>query len=415
MNYRIELQMVELSKIIGIILIASVAGDDETWNNNSSCETSVIRINTSYSGNPDDMNNEVWCPTFNEPCYRQLDNIFNFWIGSVMHDTIGFTGILMNIVFCYVLSRKELRTVFNCLLIALAIFDSLLLMLRIIETFRRQYQLTTQVHIFLFPKVLYPLSSVTLCISIYMVVAISMERYIAVTRPISLHLEMENSKRAQVKRFLKYLLPVVLFSILFNIPKFFDVHSKHNDETERLEFHMTKFRLHPDYMIYYIGVAQLIVTVIIPFVTIIYLNASTYLIIYRRQKNQSVMNQTNENTLEMETLETHLTESGNNAALRTHLAPKQRRPALEERLYLLFMTISILFLLCHLPRSILYFYEALYAKELIACWNAVFTGFGVPLWVLQLAQISYVFLAINSSVHELNQEELCHHIACSNK
>ena len=212
---------------------------------------------------------------------------------------------------------------------------------------------------------------------------------------------MENSKRAQVKRFLKYLLPVVLFSILINIPKFFDVHSKHNDETERLEFHMTEFRLHPDYMIYYIGVAKLIVTVIIPFVTIMFLNARTYLIIYKRQKNQIVMNQINENTLEMETLETHLTESGNNTAHRTNLALKQRKRALEERLYLLFMTISILFLLCHSPRSILYFYEAFYAKELIACWNAVFAGFGVPLWVLQLAQISNVLLAINSSVNSL--------------
>ena len=137
-NYSTELKMPELSKIIGIILIVSVAGDNETWNN-SSCETSFMRINISYSGNPDDINNEVLCPIFNEPCNRHLEDIIGFWIEGVMHNIIGFTGILMNIVFCCVLSRKQLRNVFNSLLIALAIFDSFFLIFRIIDTFRTQF------------------------------------------------------------------------------------------------------------------------------------------------------------------------------------------------------------------------------------------------------------------------------------
>ena len=391
--------MLELSKIIGIILIVSVAGDDETWNNNSSCETSFIRINISYSGNPDDINNEVWCPIFNEPCYRHLDDTFGFWIEGVMHNIIGFTGIIMNIVFCCVLSRKQLRNVFNSLLIALAIFDSLFLMLRIIDTFRTQFELTTQVHIFLFPKILHPFGAVTLLVSIFMIIAISMERYIAVTRPISLHVEMSYNKGAQVKRFLKYLIPVILFSLIIEIPTFFEVEGKQNDETKRLEILITELRLHPDYMIYYVGVTKLIVTVIIPFLTIMYLNVSTYLIIHQRQKNQMVLNQTNENTLEMETVDTDLTESYNNASRQTHLAPKPSKRTLEERLYLLFMTISLLFLLCHSPRFILNFYEAVSAKELNACMKAGY--FGVPLWALHLAQISNVLLTINSSVNSL--------------
>ena len=91
------MKMVELSKIIGIILNVTVSGDNKTWNNNSSCETSAILINTSDSGN-----DEIWCPTYNDLCKRQLKDIFGFWIGGVIHNTIGFAGILMNIMFCYV-------------------------------------------------------------------------------------------------------------------------------------------------------------------------------------------------------------------------------------------------------------------------------------------------------------------------
>ena len=384
--------MLELSKIIGIILIVSVAGDDDTWNNNSSCETSFIRINISYSGNPDDINNEVWCPIFNEPCYRHLDDTFGYWIEGVMHNIIGFTGILMNIMFCYVLSRKPLRNLFNSLLIALAIFDSLFLSLTIIDLFRTQFELTTQVHIFLFPKILHPFIGMTFKASIFMVVAISMERYIAVTRPISLHLEMKDNKGAQVKRFLKYLLPVIVFSIMIDIPKFFEAYSQYNDETKRLDIQVADLRISPGYIIYYNGITKLIVTVIIPFAMIMYLNASTYRIIYHRQKNQTAMSQTNKNTRELS-----ITENGNQVALRTHLAPKQRKQASEERLYLIFMTISLLFLFCHSPRFILDFYEAVFAKELVACMNTGY--FGIPLWALQLAQISNVLLAINSSVN----------------
>ena len=125
-----------------------------------------------------------------------------------------------------------------------------------------------------------------------------------------------------------------------------------------------------------------------------YLNARTYQIIYRRQKTQMAINQTNQNTLETETLKTNLTES-DNAALRTHLAPKQSKQASEKILYRVFMTISLLFLLCHSPRFILDVHEALYAKDRIACMNAGYDGF--PLWALQLNKIRIVLLAINSS------------------
>ena len=101
----------------------------------------------------------------------------------------------------------------------------------------------------------------------------------------------------------------------------------------------------------------------------------------------------------METVDTDLTESYNNASRQTHLAPKPSKRTLEERLYLLFMTISLLFLLCHSPRFILNFYEAVSAKELNACMKAGY--FGVPLWALHLAQISNVLLTINSSVNSL--------------
>ena len=70
-----------------------------------------------------------------------------------------------------------------------------------------------------------------------------------------------NSPEACRKRLLKYLIPVVVFSLVFNIPKFLearlDTVSLGPDEdtnTTRLEviYNVTSLRLNPDYMYYYI-------------------------------------------------------------------------------------------------------------------------------------------------------------------
>ena len=80
--------------------------------------------------------------------------------------------------------RDEMRNAFNLLLISLLGFDSWFLFGCILENFRRNFGLASNLHILLFPYFLYPTVMVAMSGSIFMTVAISLERYFAVHHPI---------------------------------------------------------------------------------------------------------------------------------------------------------------------------------------------------------------------------------------
>ncbi len=70
-----------------------------------------------------------------------------------------------------------MRHTFNSLLIALVAIDIGFLFFKIWDSIWRGLDLRTTPHTILFPKFLYPMNSITLTASIYMIVAISIERY----------------------------------------------------------------------------------------------------------------------------------------------------------------------------------------------------------------------------------------------
>ena len=80
--------------------------------------------------------------------------------------------------------RDEMRNAFNLLLISLLGFDSWFLFGCILENVRRNFDLASNLHILLFPYFLYPTAMVAMTGSIFMTVAISLERYFAVHHPI---------------------------------------------------------------------------------------------------------------------------------------------------------------------------------------------------------------------------------------
>lgn len=69
-------------------------------------------------------------------------------------------------------------------LIALSFIDSGYLFASILESFRKSFDMATEIHKVLFPKVLYPFHSIMLTMSIFMTVGISLERYTAVHQPV---------------------------------------------------------------------------------------------------------------------------------------------------------------------------------------------------------------------------------------
>lgn len=70
------------------------------------------------------------------------------------------------------------------MVVALALFDSGYLVGSILESFRLSFNLATNVHLLLFPQFLYPGQAIMMSASIFMTVAIAMERYVAVHYPV---------------------------------------------------------------------------------------------------------------------------------------------------------------------------------------------------------------------------------------
>jgi hypothetical protein len=91
-----------------------------------------------------------------------------------------------------------------------------------------------------------------------------------------------NDSRASQVRFLKYLLPVISLSVLFNIPKFFeaeisfDENQQNSTEIQLPTIDITSLRKNPDYAIYYHNWARLAVLGIVPFVMLVYFNTKIY-------------------------------------------------------------------------------------------------------------------------------------------
>lgn len=81
--------------------------------------------------------------------------------------------------------------------------------------------MATDLHIILFPYLLYPGQNLAMTGAIFMIVAIAFERYVAVHNPLDYKQAMNDSGAIR-KRLVNYLLPVVIASIIFNIPKLFE-------------------------------------------------------------------------------------------------------------------------------------------------------------------------------------------------
>ena len=88
-----------------------------------------------------------------------------------------------------------------------------------------------------------------------------------------------NNAWISLKRVLKFVVPVTLGSIAFNIPKFFEATIvKYKDENgeEIVDLEVTALRKHPDYIKYYSTWARLIVNGILPFVLLSGFNTMIY-------------------------------------------------------------------------------------------------------------------------------------------
>ena len=89
------------------------------------------------------------------------------------------------------------------------------------ESLRKRFDLATTWHLLLFPHLLYPAHQASMTGSVFMTVAVAAERYSALHYPVSYSqsLRVPNATR---RRLLQYVVPALVLSLAFNVPKFFE-------------------------------------------------------------------------------------------------------------------------------------------------------------------------------------------------
>jgi hypothetical protein len=147
--------------------------------------------------------------------------VLGWWLEGVFSIAIGVVGIVANVVAVPILFSRKMANVFNRTLAILAILDTVFIILDILESIRMFHEKKGNYwHLHLFPYFLYPMQNIAMVASIYLTVVVAVERYLAVSRPVSVF--MGDAEGRRWGKVFNFVMPVVIFSVLFNLPTFFE-------------------------------------------------------------------------------------------------------------------------------------------------------------------------------------------------
>lgn len=302
---------------------------------------------------------------------------YDWWMETISHLVLGVFGIVINSVTIFVLTKKNTwKIFFNRLLVSLAIVDSLYLLCELSEAFRHKYNTMVQQHIFV--NFVYPIRNMLMCGSIYITIVLASERYEALKNPAVYRIRAMTNMS---KRHLRYFMFILIFNIIFYLPKFNDLkvieytecssknisrakareitkvymelyyklqnnittendtlydsaqrlHNEHCPTTYGIS--ATEQRVHYQYVLWYINVLNLSVTVVIPLLLLIYLNGS--IVVLYKQFIERQPSRYSNNT--------------ENAAMNTNRAETSNE---KNKTKILFLVV-FMFILCHSVRVIM--------------------------------------------------------------
>lgn len=208
--------------------------------------------------------------------------IFEFIIPGVLLNTIGLLGLVGNLISIIVLSRPQMKSSINCILIGLATFDSILIVTSILMFgFPAVYAYTQSVFDYyffhLFPYMtpfMYPIGMIAQTGSAYLTLCVTLERYVAVCLP------LQARSLCTYTRACWYVFGITLFAGVYNLPRFWEVswYSYFDPEVNqtRTDIIPTALRDNQVYISVYITWMYLVVMYIIPFCSLAVFNLIIY-------------------------------------------------------------------------------------------------------------------------------------------
>ena len=325
-------------------------------------------------------------------------DIYVWWMEVFGNLSISIVGVVLNIITIVVLLTSNMRdNFFNRLLFCLAIFDSLYLLCEISEVSRLLNP--TAAHQRVFAYFIYPVRSVCLCSSIYMTIALTLERYQAITSPVQYRARGGTN---MTKRLLTYLLPVLGVTLFYYAPKFFDLEvvketdcnpgssyansSKLTDGvnhtsncTQEYIILPSQLRTNHHYVLWYMNISNLVLTAFIPVFSLLYLSCKIYLSLNKFIRRQPSCRHTGQRQL-----------------LESNGSFKRQQNLDEKKTFILFSLVTV-FVICHSLRIILNVDEFLnlpqFVEELQKGCNTQ------KFWDQILIPLNQLLLIINASAH----------------
>ena len=350
---------------------------------------------------------------------EEFQSWFGWWVQGLSSSIIDSIGIILNIFIIIVSVRSRLKpSIFYNLLTCLAFFDSLYLIASLYESFRfhlvKTGYCTLQGHLVVF---FYPFRKMVLTASTYTTLAATWERYSAIVKPLKHRENVVGSSR--LKTFTNYQLPVIILTMLYNLPLFFSLEFYSYTMSEEIPLnsseiedskllHMkngtselvmqnysthnytkyciraTDFRLSRGYMLWYNIVANGLITGIIPMLLMLLLNGKIYITVNR------VLS------------ERYCCKMGRSSRLTNDSTGTSKK---DIRQVIVLFGVTFAFCICHILRIVLNVeelitFEQLETKLEEATRNQTYCDF-VRFWTMIANDLSHLLLQLNSSINFL--------------
>jgi len=353
---------------------------------------------------------------------EESKSITEFVLERVLLIIIGCLGIIGNLCIIGIFTRLRNRQTFHRLMILLATFDTLYILFSFfifsLPSIFKSYD-DSAFYNYLLPVIL-PLNHIALTGSVYSKLSITIERYLIVCHPFYV---WSHNWKARL-----YIIPIIIFSIVYNIPKFFEIETMsttsvgnsslneinvtmdaYTNVTERSRNHSsedvlkygikaTELRLDLDYVSIYLIWTNFIVMCVIPFSILIGLNSLTL----KGLKNHLKHLELTASSIPMESMgsESRRRSTSNSKystmqetknLWRSTVAIKRRNNEISlSKISLLIMSA---FIMCHSVRWVPNIYE------LIQHMKPDDEEFEWPEWVDSMTHVSHFLTTLNASIN----------------
>jgi hypothetical protein len=165
----------------------------------------------------------------NDSYYEQEDPdevFFEFIAYGVLLNLIGVMGIIGNVISMIILSRPQMRSSINYLLIGLARCDTVLIVTSILlfgipaiyQYTRTDLLYTYEFYIYPFLcLIVFPVAIIAQTVSVYLTLTVTLERFVAVCHPLQAR-SLCTYGRAKL-----YVILIIIFSTLYNLSRFWEI------------------------------------------------------------------------------------------------------------------------------------------------------------------------------------------------